>query len=122
MADRPSDNDIARAKAACPDRALRLVELTNEDDELCFIVSGPSKPEYQKFQEEAQSAVEKKSDKERAEAARQAIERAALAQIKWPDRDAAQALFVRYPSIYLKFADLLHDMAGDSFEVRSKKL
>lgn len=121
MAD-PDKSLIDRLKAAHPDRALRLVEFSNEDGELAFIMTGPSKPEYQKYQDEIGSAMDKKTDKEKSEAIRNAVERAALAQIKWPDRpDAVQAL-ERHPAMVLKFADVLNDMAGDSLEVRSKKL
>lgn len=118
----PSEQEIQRIKAQLPERALRLVEFSNEDGELAFVMSGPSKPEYQKFQDEVAAALDKKSEKEKSEAVRAATERAALAQIRWPDRATAQAEIEKRPAMVLKFADLLQDMAGDSFEVRSKKL
>lgn len=121
-ADMPSQDAIDRIKAQSQDRALRLVEFTNEDAELAFVMTGPSRVEYQKYQEEVAAAIDKKGEKEKADAVRSATERAALAQIRWPERSEAQARFERFPAMVLKFVDVLHDMAGDSLEVRSKKI
>lgn len=121
-AELPSQDVIDRLKSQHGDRALRLVELTNEDTALAYVMTGPSRAEYQKYQEEISSALDKKTDKEKADATRSATERAALAQIRWPDRPEAQARFEKFPAMVLKFVDILHDMAGDSLEVRSKKI
>lgn len=122
MAETPNEETIKRLKAANPDRAFRLVEMSNEDGDIAFVMTGPTRPEYTKYQEEISAGLEKKTEKEKADALRAATERAALAQIRWPERAVAAAEFDKHPAMILKFADLIHDMAGDSLEVRSKKI
>jgi hypothetical protein len=44
------------------------------------------------------------------------------AQIRWPDRDDVKALLGKFPAAVEKFADKLHETAGGTIELRSKKL
>lgn len=118
----PSQNEIDKLKSQFSDRALAQVEATSDGDSYAFIVTGPNKPEYDKFLHDIQAASALKSDEDKSRALRLAVEKAALAQIRWPDRAEVVALFEKYPAMSLSFAEELHKLAGASFEVRSKKL
>lgn len=123
----PSEEKIKELKAKHADRSLHLVTLKQDDDEggsesHAFVMTGPSRAEYLKFQEELEAAKSKKTDTEKGTAVRDACERSALALIRWPERPVVAALFERYTAMPLSFAPKIHDMAGDSFEVRTKKL
>ncbi len=123
----PNEQQIKDLKAKFSDRSLHLVTLKQDDDEgasdsYAFVMTGPTRAEYIKFQEEVEAAKAKKSETEKGVAVRDACERSALALIRWPDRPIVAALFERYTAMPLAFAQKIHDMAGDSFEVRAKKL
>lgn len=85
-------------------------------------MTGPSRDEYKKFTDEMIAARECKNESDKLSAIRGAIERAALAQIRWPDRESCQAMFNSRPAMMDGFADELHKAAGSNVELRSKKL
>lgn len=126
----PSNEQISALKATFPDRSLHLVEAVVKDesssttDEVAvFVMTGPSRDEYKKFADEVFAAKDMKgSESDRIVATRGAIERAALAQIRWPARDVVQKLFEHKPAMVDGFADELHKAAGSNVELRSKKL
>ncbi len=118
----PSKEVIDRIKAQFPDRALNLVELHDGDESYHFVMTGPNKDEYKKYVSEMVAAREVKNDAEKNEKLTEAVERAALAMIRWPARDEVKALFESKPAMSSSFANHLHNMAGQNFEVRSKKL
>ena len=124
----PSQEVIDRLKAQFSTRSLHRVEFSTaagestELDPVVLIMTGPSVVEYEKFLEDIDRASKVKDDLDKGKAYRTVVQNNALAQIKWPDRDEAIALFAQYPAISLNLAQQLHNTAGASFEVRSKKL
>ena len=118
----PSKEVIERLKAQFSDRSLHLVEIVDEGESMHFVMTGPNKHEYKKFVDEVLGAKEKKTDAEMVDAVRSATERAALAQIRWPERAEVQDLFDRRPALVDSFRDEIHKAAGANAEVRSKKL
>ena len=120
----PSDEVIKRLKEQYPDRSLHQVEKYSSKYDLAyaFVMTGPSRDELDKFDHDLLKATDVKDAAERKMAVRTAVERSALAQIRWPDRDEAKRIFGLHPEIIFSFADDLRDFAGASFETRSKKL
>lgn len=120
--DEPSAEVIKKLKEQFSDRSLQQVEFGEGDEAFCFVMTGPNAVEYKKFVDETVDASDAKSEKDKIEKVRAAAEKAAMAQIRWPDRDQVKQLFDRYPAMITKFVDVLQTAAGDSFEVRTKKL
>lgn len=118
----PNKEQIERLKAQHSDRSLHLVTVTDDGEEYHFVMTGPSKLEYKKFMDELLSAKDKKNDAEMVETVHKAVECAALAQIRWPERLEVQALFDRKPALADSFRDEIHKAAGANAEARSKKL
>ncbi len=123
----PSKEVIDKIKAQFPDRALRLVELVDAEsgsdgESIFFVMTGPNRDEYKKFVDEMLSAKDAKGDSERNERLTAAVEKAALAMIRWPDRAEVVELFRNRPALSSAFPKELHASAGANFEVRSKKL
>jgi len=122
----PSQDVIDKLKAQFPDRALRLVELhdpnASGDESLWFIMTGPNKGEYKKFCDEILAGRDAKGEAAKNEAIQSAVEKAALAQIRWPSRDEVKELFEARPALASAFPAELHAAAGQNFEVRAKKL
>ena len=123
----PSDKDIEAVRAKYPDRALAHVTAQGDaemgtDEAYHFIMTGPSRVELEKYQQEIEEAGKQKSLLEKNRATTEACERAMLAQIRWPDRPTVEQVFTRYPNMPLQFTETLIGMAGDSFKVRAKKL
>ncbi len=118
----PSQQDIDRLKAAHPNKSLHRLDIKVADEDLVLVMTGPGKAEYEKFNLEISAAQEKKGDAEKGKALRDAVERAALAQIRWPDRQATVDLFERFPALALNLGEKLHDLAGATVEVVAKKL
>lgn len=118
----PSSEKIAELKSKFPDRELHSVDFVDGSEVVSVVVmTGPNREEYKKFVADIQRAGESKPA-DKLEAIRFAIEQNALAQIRWPDRDDVKALFARVPAAVEKFADKLHETAGGTIELRSKKL
>lgn len=118
----PNKETIERVKSQHSDRSIHLTTATDGDDVYHFIMTGPNRAEYKKFYDELLGAKEKKTDAEMVEAVHIAVERAALAQIRWPERAEVQGLFDRKPGLVENFRDELHRLAGANAEVHSKKL
>lgn len=118
----PGQEVIDGLKAKFPNRSLHLVEAFDGDESYHFVMTGPNREEYRKLTDELLSAKEAKDDRAKNDALRTAVERAALAMIRWPDRDVVQELFAAKPAMSANFAEELHKSAGSNFEVRSKKL
>lgn len=118
----PSEDVIKEIKAKFPGRSIHLVEAIDGEDVHSFVMTGPTKADYQKYSDEMLSAGTAKTEPEKRDRARVAIERAALAQIRWPDREDVEALFIAKPGLSVNFAEEIHKLAGTNAEVRSKKL
>lgn len=127
----PSSDQITALKDKYPNRSLHLVEMvdvegktaTDDDDVYCFVMTGPSKEEFKKYTDEIMSAKEKaKTEADKIDGINGAIERAALAMIRHPDRDEVKRLFDFKPLLAQGFAAEISKAAGDNFEVRSRKL
>lgn len=119
----PTQADIDKAKAAHPDRALKLVTLEEKEGEsLSFVVTGPNKIEYEKLVEDMSKVDLSKTDLDKINGVRKLMESLSLQQIRWPDRAQVIALFDKYPTISMQLGSKIREYAGDSFEVREKKL
>ena len=119
----PSQAEIDAIKASYPLRSVHLVELvSNSDDPVVFVMTGPSSAEYERFVEEVQAATTVKDEYQRSRNLRTVVQNAALAQIRWPSKDDARATFEMYPAMSVALAEQLHNSAGASYEVRAKKL
>lgn len=122
--DEPSQDVIDRLKVANPDRALKLLTLSEEDGEtLHFVVSGPNRPEYDKLTDDV-LRLEKPgiSEIDKTNGIKKAMETLAMQQIRWPERGEVIALLDKYPTMGVRIGSKVREYAGDSFEVRSKKL
>jgi len=123
--DAPSADTIKRLKDQHQDRQLHLVELKDADDDevYFFIMSGPNDDEYKKFVDDTFDARDKaKNDVDKNERLRFVAKNAIMRQAVWPEREDVKALLFRRPGFVLALADKIHDHAGSSAEVRSKKL
>ncbi len=119
----PSQIDIEKVKAALPDRAFKLITLAEKDgEELYFIATGPNKVEYEKIVEDMTKVEKEKTDLDKINGVRRVMEMLALQQIRWPDRPTVMGLFDKYPTISMQLGSKIREYAGDSFEVREKKL
>ncbi len=119
----PTAEVIEKLKAAHPDRALKSMSLSEKDgDEFCFVYTGPSRAEYEKYIGDMESITKLKSDSEKTLAVRDAMEKLSLQQIRWPDRQTVSDIFARYPMLAVTTGSEISKATGDSFEVRSKKL
>lgn len=124
---RPSDENIEFVKAQHPDRVLYEVDAViaaagvDEETVLTVLMTGPSRDEYKFFVTKMMAAKESKDDADRLWGIRLAIENAALAQIRWPDRETVKAAFNGRPEMIDNFAAELQKAAGSNVELRSKK-
>ncbi len=112
----PSGAIVARLKSQYPGRDLHRIEMTIGDAVLVFVMTGPNKGDWKKYQDEAQRATGD-SDKQLA-----AVERAALAQIRWPERDEVLATLEKYPALVANFPEQLNELAGLEAVTTRKKL
>lgn len=123
--DEPSADVVKRLKEQHADRALHQVDLKDPGDEETYyvVMTGPNADEYKKFTDDVFEAREKsKSDQERAEKMSFAAKNGVLRQVVWPARDEVKDLLFRHPGFTMSLAEKIHDHAGSSAEVRSKKL
>lgn len=124
----PSQEKIDFIKSQFPDRVLYLVEAvvvdkdTSEETVLTALMTAPTRQEYQFYTNKMIAAGDAKDDAERLWQTRAAIENAALAQIRWPERDEVKKVFDSRPEMIDKFAPKIQEAAGSNVEVRSKKL
>ncbi len=119
----PSQVEIDKVKAAHPERALKLLVLEEKEGEaLHFVITGPNKVEYEKLVEDMSRIEREKTDLDKINGVRKLMENLSLQQIRWPERAQVVALFDKYPTISMQLGSQIRDSAGDSFEVRSRKL
>ena len=121
----PSPEIIKQLKDKFQDRSLHQVEKYDPKDEntkYVFLMTGPTRDELDKFDAEMLKASEVKDTADRKNAIRSAVERAAYALIRWPDRDECKRVFGLHSDMVFTFAEDIRNFAGASFETRSKKL
>lgn len=122
----PTKDQIDRIKAQYADRSLHLVEVADKEeggDTYFFVMTGQTRDEHKKYVEEMLDGHETKGgDKMVVAAIRKAVETAALAMIRHPDREEAKRVFDLKPMMIEKFSEQLKSHAGSNVEVRSKKL
>ena len=121
----PSPEIIKQLKEKYEDRSLHQVEKYDPKDEntkYVFLMTGPTRDELDKFDAEMLKASEVKDTADRKTAIRSAVERAAYALIRWPDRDECKRVFGLHSDMVFTFAEDIRNFAGASFETRSKKL
>lgn len=122
MADETQDAEVKKAleqvRASFPDREVEAVEFDMGAGKppLFFILTAPDRDEWKKFRSELRKS---KNDDDAAE---NAIERAALAMIRWPERTEVQRIFNRKPGMIGNFAEVISRLAGVDAEAREKKL
>jgi hypothetical protein len=121
----PSAEVIKRLKDQHADRQLHLVEIKDPNDEEGhhFVMTGANSDEYKKFTDDVFEAREKaKNDQERSEKLTFAAKNAVFRQTVWPPRDEVKELLHQHPGFVMSLAEKIHEHAGSSAEVRSKKL
>jgi hypothetical protein len=119
----PSKEKIEQIKAQFPDRELHLVEAIDDKDEvISFVMTSPERGEYKIFIDRLMETTSIKSESDQAWKVREIVENAALAQIRWPEREECQKAFRLKPEMVDKFTDELRKQAGSQIELRSKKL
>jgi hypothetical protein len=101
--------------AKYPDRDVQAVALVTGETEWFFVLTSPNRDEWRKYRTE----ISKAGDDDIA--IEGAVERAALAQIRFPERDEVKKVFERKPGLILSFAALLSKLAGLSAEAVEKK-
>lgn len=122
---KPSQESIEQIKGQFPDRPLFLIEVQDGSDELMpFVMTAPSRDEYRMY---TAKMLEAKNDKGKDEndqlwRLRLIAENAALAQIRWPDRETCKKAFEARPEMVDNFHEELRKAAGSLIEFRSKKL
>jgi hypothetical protein len=112
----PSPEKVQAIKAALPGRSLHEVAIVDGETEHVFVMTGPNREEFKKFVRETAEA------RDNTEKLREAIERAVLGQVRWPERDEVKALFDAHPVFPDKLGEKLHEFAGANAEVRAKNL
>jgi len=124
MAEVPAEV-VTRLKEQFSDRSLHQVEKFDPEDvsvTYTFVMTGPTRDELDKFEQDM-LATDKLADRlDKKNAIRTAATVAALAQIRWPDRDECKRIFGLHPEMVYSFAHDLRRFAGDNFETRTKKL
>lgn len=110
----PDAGIIDPIKAANPHRAVAVVTMKVAGTDHHFVMTSPNREERRKYIGEMKSAG---TDIEKIECA---IEKAALAQIKWPEREQVKTLFEYHAGMIQNFADELAKLDGSGAEVRSK--
>jgi hypothetical protein len=119
----PSQETINRIKAEFPDRPLYQVDAIDKDDELMsFLMTAPSRDEHKMYTKRMLAVKEVKDEDDRLWQCRMIAENAALAQIRWPDREECKKAFDARPAMVDNFHDELLKAAGSLIEFRSKKL
>ena len=124
---RPPDDKIEYLRTQFPDRALYEVDAvavdkdSGDDIVLTVVMTGPTRDEYRFYVNKMIAAKDVKDEGDRLWATRQAIENAALAQIRWPEREEVKRVFDSRPEMVDGFAAEIQRAAGANIELRSKK-
>ena len=125
---RPPDDKIEYLRTQFPDRALYEVDAvavdkdSGDDIVLTVVMTGPTRDEYRFFTNKLISATDIKDTGDKMWAIRLAVENAALAQIRWPEREEVKRVFDSRPEMVDGFAEKLREAAGSNVELRSRKL
>lgn len=98
-----------------PERDVQAMVFLTGESEWFFVLTSPNRDEWRKYRTE----INKAGDDDIA--IEGAIERAALAQIRFPERDEVKKIFDRKPGLILNFAPVLSRLAGMSAEAVEKK-
>lgn len=119
----PSSEKLDQLKAQFPDRTLYLVDAVDDEDQvMTFVMTGPTRDEYKFFVGKMLAARETKDEADKLWAMRSAVENAALAQIRWPDREECKKAFEARPQMVDAFHEQINKATGANVELRSKKL
>lgn len=108
------DGVIATIKGQFPHRKVKLITIADDGEDLLFVMTSPVREEWKMYRGKITAAGQN------IEAIEGAIENAALAQIRHPDRDTVKAIFDARPGIVQSFAEELAKLAGAQVEVTSK--
>ena len=116
--EKPSASVIRALKDQFPGRDLHRVEKKIGDDgePLVFVMTGPTRAEWKKYQADVALAGEDEAKIEKA------LLHGVLPQIKWPDRPIVEAIFEKYPALIATFPRHLNAFAGLEAETTVKKL
>ncbi len=113
----PDENAISAVKVKHSDRDVRHVSYTEDDgEEYHFLMTGMNREEWRRYRQDQVAAG---SDWDKLESA---IERAALSQVRWPDREEVKKLFNRKPGLIQLFSEELNRAAGAEAKAQQKKL
>jgi hypothetical protein len=112
----PSASVIGQLKAQLPGRDLHRIEMKAGENVFVFVMTGPTRTEWKKYRDECTKGA---GDFEKLE---MAIERAAMAQIRWPAREEVKDIFELNPGLIQHFAENLNKLAGAEVESTAKKL
>lgn len=107
---------VERVRTAFPDREVEGIEFDTGRDVLFFVLTSPDRDEWKKYRGELKKAA---GDSDAVESA---IERCALAMIRYPERADVAKAFNRRPGLIVNFAAVLSKIAGVDYEAREKKL
>jgi hypothetical protein len=108
------DDVIATIKAQFPHRKVKVITIEDDGESLPFLMTSPVREEWKMYRVKITAAGQN------IEAIEGAIESAALAQIRYPDRESVKAIFDARPGIVQSFAEELAKLAGAQVEVTSK--
>lgn len=112
--DGPDSSIIDPIKAQFPNRAVATVTMTVAGKDFNFVMTSPNRDERKKYISEMKAAG---NGIEKIETA---IEKAALAMIRWPARDVVTEIFNNHSGMIQHFADELAKLDGSGAEVHSK--
>ena len=107
---------VDRIRAAFPDREVEGVEFEGAREPLFFVLTSPDRDEWKKYRGDMKRAG---GDTDLLESA---VEKCALAMIRWPERAEVVKQFNRRPGLIQGFAAALNRIAGVDLEAREKKL
>lgn len=116
--DKPANDDsleaLERVKREFPLKRVKRIVIDHDGDMLPFVLTAPNRIEWKKYRTELEAA---KGNTDKAEFA---IECAALAMIRWPEREVVREIFDNRPGIIQLFAEPLGQLAGIYAEVSAK--
>lgn len=113
----PDEGTVSAIKSKFAPRPVHELNLeTPGGESYTFLMTGPNRLEWRKYRQEM-SEADKNMEKVES-----AVERAALAQIRWPDREKVLEVFDLYPGIIQGLADKINEAAGFYAEAKTKKL
>lgn len=115
LSDEQQAAEEAKVQAAHPEREVKAFVIEAGAKALFCVVTSPTRIEWTKYRADMAKAG---SSDDQIEAA---IERAALAQIRYPERSEVERFFNAKPGVIPMFAKILSDLVGAGAEAREKK-